>query len=664
MSDYTLNIIVNGQDGASAPLQDVAQQLKGVGDAADSTGGQTGGFFSNLLATAGGFLAANVIGSIAGQFKDFVVGGIADAQGAAQLMASTEQTITTMGNAAGMSAQQVADMASSLSDAAGKSLFGDDKIQQASNLLLTFGAVKGATFDAATALTVDLAAALGGEPQAQAMMLGKALNDPIKGMSALGKAGLTFSAEQKAAIKAMQESGDMAGAQALIIAELNKQVGGQAEAQAKAAGGMVQFQARLGEVGETIGAALLPVLASVANTLLTTVIPGIEKAADWLGANLPGAIATLTAAVGPVVTWLGANLPGAIATLTAAVGPVLAAFTQMSAGSSALGGALGDLSAVWTQLQPAIATVVGAVSALVMAVFGQVQTFLDAHGADIQATLTDAWTQIMEIVKVGIALYNAIIPPVLLAIAGFITAHGATIQRILGNTWDAIKALIDAALTLIRGVLTAALQLIQGDWSGAWETIKTMSARIVSDLITVIKAGLDNLRLVFTGAIDAIKTAWDVLVTGASVIGANIIAGIISGVKSGVSALASAVQAAAQGALDAAKNALGLGGSSGGGGGGGSSDPAARASGGPVSGGTPYMVGEQGPELFVPRTSGAILSTPATAALFGGGGTDNRTYITIAPGAIVIQQQPGQNADQLAELVIRKVTDKLALRRA
>ena len=39
----------------------------------------------------------------------------------------------------------------------------------------------------------------------------------------------------------------------------------------------------------------------------------------------------------------------------------------------------------------------------------------------------------------------------------------------------------------------------------------------------------------------------------------------------------------------------------------------ARASGGPVTGGMPYLVGEQGPELFVPQTTGAIVPNQALA---------------------------------------------------
>jgi phage-related minor tail protein len=49
-----------------------------------------------------------------------------------------------------------------------------------------------------------------------------------------------------------------------------------------------------------------------------------------------------------------------------------------------------------------------------------------------------------------------------------------------------------------------------------------------------------------------------------------------------------------------------------------------RAIGGPVSAGSPYMVGERGPEMFIPATAGSI--TPNNK--LGGGGGGSNTYIT------------------------------------
>lgn len=63
-----------------------------------------------------------------------------------------------------------------------------------------------------------------------------------------------------------------------------------------------------------------------------------------------------------------------------------------------------------------------------------------------------------------------------------------------------------------------------------------------------------------------------------------------------------------------------------------------RATGGPVSPGRPYWVGERGPELFVPTASGSV-TTPAQT---GGGGRDVRVSITVNAG-------PGQAAGLMAQ---------------
>lgn len=221
-----------------------------------------------LAAAAGGILAAGAI----------VGSGIADAREAQKIMAQTEAVIKSTGGAADKSAEQIADLAASLSAASGKSLFGDDDIQKSENLLLTFTNIKGEVFDAATAISVDMAQALGGLPADQAIQLGKALNDPIQGITALTRVGVTFTDQQKEQIKTMQESGDMAGAQKVILAELNKEFGGSAEAAAKADGGWAQFHDRMGEVIETIGAAALPLLDKLAGFLNDTLAPAIESA--------------------------------------------------------------------------------------------------------------------------------------------------------------------------------------------------------------------------------------------------------------------------------------------------------------------------------------------------------------------------------------------------
>lgn len=509
MSEYELSFTFLGKDeGVADTANTIGQELRGVGEAADSASTQGGGFFSNLLSTAGGFLAANVLGSIAGQVKDFVSGGIADARESAQLMATTNQLISSTGGAAGISAQQVTDLASALSDAGGASLFGDDQIQGATNVLLKYKELKG-IIPGVTTLAVDMAQRLGSEPAAAAETLGRALQKPEDASAKLAKMGIVLTDAQKAMIKTMVDAGDTAGAQTYLMGQLNSSFGGAALAAAKADGGMAELKGRFGEAAETIGAALLPVLGILGKLLLDNVIPVVEKAA----------------------TWLGQNLPAAIDMVKAAIGPAIASFTAMSGSGGAMGGALGDLMGVWTALQPLITNVVAAVSAVVMAVFGVIQTFLAEHGAEIGASMQDAWTKIQAIIKSGIELYNAIVPPVLTAIAGFITAHGAEIQAILSATWTALKAVITIALAVIQGVITTVLAVIKGDWSGAWEAIKSMCATIVTAMIDILKANLDILKAVFGGAISWIKDAWEALPGKLSNVGGAIVKAIKAGIE-------------------------------------------------------------------------------------------------------------------------------------
>jgi hypothetical protein len=213
--------------------------LEGLNKGIDDAEAKAKGGFGRIGDILNGALKVGLAGAIGGflALGAAVVGGVGDAREAAQLYAATEQVIKSTGNAAGKSADQITDLATALSASKGKSRFGDDQIQAAENLLLTFTNIKGAVFDAATAISVDMAQALGGEPKAQAIQLGKALNDPIAGVSALSRVGVTFNEQQKKQIKTMQEAGDMAGAQGIILAELNKEFGGQAEAAAKADGG-------------------------------------------------------------------------------------------------------------------------------------------------------------------------------------------------------------------------------------------------------------------------------------------------------------------------------------------------------------------------------------------------------------------------------------------
>jgi phage-related protein len=509
-----LQLVFKGQDEVAGASRQVADDLRGVGHAADEAKSAGTGFFGGLLQTAGGFLAANVIGGITAQVGSFVSNAFADARETQQLMGQTQAVITSTGGAAGVSAQQVADLASSLSDAAGKSLFGHDQIQAGENLLLTFTNIK-ETLPDATKIMVDMAQAMGTDVKGGAIQLGKALNDPINGISALSRVGVTFTDEQKAQIKAMQDSGNMAGAQRVILAELNKEFGGSAEAAAKATGGWSEFQGRLGEAGETMATAVLPILGELGSLLLDNLMPVIEQAASVFG-TLIAAFQTGAEDGGDAIDGLSNAFYSldSISPIFDQIGDAVVVFGDLLDGVLAVSGdSVSGYGAIWDALAPAIEGIITALASVLSAVFGQVQAFLHAHGDDIRSFLQSTWIQISEIIKIAIQLIQATIIPALQAVAGFIGAHGAEIQRLLSDAWTIIKAVIDTALTVIKGVLTAALQIIKGDWGGAWDTIKEMFAHVWENIKTIVSAAADGVKTELSLAWDAIKgrvqDAWD-----------------------------------------------------------------------------------------------------------------------------------------------------------
>ena len=107
-------------------------------------------------------------------------------------------------------------------------------------LLLTFTKVGEETFPRASMAIADMATRMGTDLKTATIQIGKALNDPILGITSLTRSGIQFTESQKDTIKAMAEMGDMAGAQSLILAELETQFGGSAIAARQTFGGAIE----------------------------------------------------------------------------------------------------------------------------------------------------------------------------------------------------------------------------------------------------------------------------------------------------------------------------------------------------------------------------------------------------------------------------------------
>lgn len=220
----------------------------------------------------------------------------------ADAIAQVEQGIISTGGAAGFTLKQLQKEASRLQDL---STFGDEEILQGVTAqLLTFGNIAGNQFKAAQVAAMDLAARLKIDLKSASIQLGKALDDPSRGLSMLGRSGITFSEQQQKVIKALQASGRLADAQNLILKEVNKQYGGSAAAAAKyGSGALKQMSNTLGDVNEQLGGVIAEVLLPSAK-YIKAIAQQLQGANPWVKRAVVGFIA-LVAVISPLLAALG-----------------------------------------------------------------------------------------------------------------------------------------------------------------------------------------------------------------------------------------------------------------------------------------------------------------------------------------------------------------------
>lgn len=254
-----------------------AQLSKNVGTSAGKAGADAGKTMTSSFKSA-----LKVSGVLAGAFAvtkgvTFFKGAIDEANEARKVSAQTAAVLKSTGGVAGISAKGIGDLATAISNKVGVD---DEAIQSGANLLLTFKNIRNEQgkgndiFNQSTQVMTDMAVAMGTDVKGGAIQLGKALNDPVKGISALSRVGVTFDESQKKTIKRMVESGNVMGAQRIILKELNSEFAVSAEAQATPA---EKAAVAWGNLKETIGGAVLPVIDRLATLATERVIPAMSR---------------------------------------------------------------------------------------------------------------------------------------------------------------------------------------------------------------------------------------------------------------------------------------------------------------------------------------------------------------------------------------------------
>lgn len=492
-------------------------------------------------------LAVSAGGALIGFFSDSFSGALE----AETTMARLTAQIEAQGPAAAVTAEQAMALADEYAHLAGGS---DDAVIAAEAVLLKFNAIGSETFPTAIEQSANLAALMGTDLSSAAQLLGLALDDPTSSLTRLDKATGAFTEAEKLQIAAMAESGDVAGAQALILANLEEAIGGTAETLAlTTAGQWTIFQETIADTGEAIASSLLGPLNILMTTYLMPLIPVIQEVGTAFGlffesllsGDVGGAFDVLgefdsTRAIlqglGIDVYALGgffqdiydfviANIPlmqETFETVFTAIGEV---FTVLSDFINVT--LMPAIASIWEQTGLELPTAQQTFEAVMAAIVTATQLVSDfitdilvptltetvdwvvANWPAIQATIEEVWAAVEAITTTVITAVQAIITTVMTAVLAFWASNGAAIVADSTATWNTIQATISTIITTVQAVITTVLTAIQEFWNAHGESIMTIVNFMMATVMTNIENGTAFIQGVITTVLAAIQIFWD-----------------------------------------------------------------------------------------------------------------------------------------------------------
>jgi phage-related minor tail protein len=446
------------------------------------------------------------LGAVGVAVGGFLKGSMNEAKDAEKANTDLAQTLKSTKDASGMTVQSLNDLTQAMVN---NTTFSDDEIKSGEGMLLTFTNIGKNVFPQATAAVLDFAQKMGTDPKTAALQLGKALNDPATGLSKLTKAGVTFTAAQQKQIKAMEKAGNTAGAQKLMIAELNKEFGGQAAAAAETYDGkQKQIANTMKEIKETIGTALMPMLAN----LLKTITPLIQSIANFVTKNpqLTAAILALIAVVGTLaggMTLLNTVMGIFATSQTVALGPILlvvAAVAALAVGAVAVVTHWSQISTFFVNLWNTIKGLFSGIGAWFASVFGGAANGVRSAFASIPAWWSNLWTQVGQFFT---NCWNGIISFFTTTIPAWIASVGQWFQQLPYNIGlalgTAIKNIINFGTAAWSWVTTQLPQIINGiiQWfqqlpGRIWTALTQVIAKIgqwITGMGTQVATGVPSL---------------------------------------------------------------------------------------------------------------------------------------------------------------------------
>lgn len=468
----------------------------GVGKSKDALGGLKDSFESAERGSQVFMAGVVAAGAVAVGFAVKAVQAFNESERA---VAQLEAVIKSTGGASGRTSVEFQAQAAALQQLTGIS---DEAAMASQAMLSTFTDVRGEIMDRAVPAVADLATAMSGGmiPNADQMrqtsiMLGKALNDPILGLTAMRRVGIQFNEQQQEQIKSLTEAGKKAEAQAIILEELKRQFGGSAEAAGKTFAGQVTLaKENFGDFMELVGKGIADSLKPLATgfTEWFNSIGGAQGLFDRFTAFLQKLREHMPLIVGIIIGGVTPALYGMAAGVWAIMAPLL----PFLAIGALLGLALkllmdhfGGLNGLMTAMQPIL------------------QKLGDIFNTYILPVLQAVWASFLKLWDALKQLW-AVIEPILMPILKVLAVIlGAVILGAIMAFIGALYVVINV-LRVVINVVSTVIGWIRDLFSWFWRIgseIGRAVGGVFNAIVSPFKQAFDWIKDKVGSVVDALK---------------------------------------------------------------------------------------------------------------------------------------------------------------
>lgn len=374
-----------------------------------------------------------------------------------------KSVMNATGQAAGFNLEQMKRLADQMQST---SKYSKEMVISSEAIASTFTNVRGDEFERLIKLSGDLAQVMGGDLSSTVWMFGKALDSPTQGMMLLQRQGIRLSESQKDLIQSLTESGDILGAQKIILDKVQEKYGGAAKAAHDAAGGgLTEMWNVFKEIYETVGALIVRALD-----------PFARKAVEAAGA-LRDLLGWFDEEYGERIR---ASLGGAITSVTDVIK---------------------EATDIWQEY-------FGTSSDLFIEVFGDSFSIVTGLFSILEETAVAAFEDIVTVVQTVAGAIKDEFNAVYGAIDAMLGDVDSSVADVMNDVWQSVKDAFGMIRLFVLGVLTGIevsfknIPLVaEIAWTdvalGAVTTFEVMKKFLTEDIPEYVRWFFDNWRDVF-----------------------------------------------------------------------------------------------------------------------------------------------------------------------